>query len=157
MTYKKEKRQIAKNLEIIERLNITGTQPYDFLIRIKEIHRNLENMKIDASKINLVDMYEPIVVDLRLKLNELQNYRPESEKYKNEIFRLLDFHIEKFKEIRKIKREMEGLVKQDKEISLAEEANIIAGKSKKIAKWAIVFAIIFSLLNLLLTLFLHFR
>ena len=150
MTYEREKKQIAKALEIIESLNVTGTPPYDFLIRIKTIHRNLENMKIDTSKIDLIDMYEPILIDLRIKLNELQNYRPNSEKYKNEIFRLLDNHIVKFKEIRKIKREMVGLEKQDKKISLGEE-------SKKIAKWAIVIAIIFSLLNLFLTLFLHFR
>jgi len=159
MTYKPEKEQIAKALEIIEKLNVTGTQPYDFLIRIETIHRNLENMKIDVSKIDLVDIYEPIINDLRIKLDELKIYYrpPDSEKRKKEILRLLDYHIANFKEIRKIKREMDGLEKQDTEISLAEEANTISRKSKRIAIWAIVIAGLFSLLNLFLTLFLHFR
>jgi len=166
MTYEQEKRQITKALGIIESLNVTGTQPYDFLIWIETIHKALENMKLDASKIDLVDMYEPIVVDLRLKLNELEIYYrpPDSETRKNEMLRLLDSQIDNFKEIRKIKREMEGLDKQDEEITLAEEAiviakesNVIAKDSKKIAFWAIVIACLGSIIGMSLTIFLHFR
>ncbi len=90
MTYEQEKRQITKALGIIESLNVTGTQPYDFLIWIESIHKALENMKLDTSKIDLIDTYEPIVVDLRLKLNELKIYHrpPDSEKRKKEILGL---------------------------------------------------------------------
>ncbi len=158
MTYEQEKRQITKALGIIESLNVTGTRPYDFLIWINTIHKALENMKLDASKIDLVDMYEPIVVDLRLKLDELQIYYrpPDSETRKNEILRLLDYHIAKFKEIRKIEREMDGLAKEDKQITLAEEANIIALESKKIAKWAIAISVVGILLSVGLGLLLRF-
>lgn len=151
MKYKQEREQIDSAIASIKTLDIKGTPPYNVLTKIENVDRNLKLMKLDVSKMDIIKHYEPILIDLRIKLEELQIYHrePDSEIRKNKILRILDQHITNFKDVGEIKRQTNGLEKQDKEINLAEDA-------KKIAKWAIVIACVGTLVGMFLTLLLHF-
>lgn len=144
MKYRQGKKSIQRALNYISELSVSNDTPFDFLRWIKVIHKNLETMKLGVSDINLVDEFEPILHDLRIRLTDLETYYrlPDSEIRKKEILELLDKQLTKFKEIRREKREIDGLGKQDKEISLAEEANNLSREAINKAKRSNIVSIV---------------
>ncbi|MCG3253890.1 MAG: hypothetical protein KAX09_08580 [Candidatus Heimdallarchaeota archaeon] len=125
-------KQIVSNISSLKDIDVNNTPPYNVLTSMKTIHRNLELLKIDVSKIDLIDKFESELIDLRVRLSKLQiYYSDKSEEYKNRILNILDTHLAKFEKIRELKRQMDGLEKQDTEISLAEKQMILLGIQKE--------------------------
>ncbi|MCE7744781.1 MAG: hypothetical protein GPJ52_06565 [Candidatus Heimdallarchaeota archaeon] len=125
-------KQIVSNISSLKDIDVNNTPPYNVLTSMKTIHRNLELLKIDVSKIDLIDKFESELIDLRVRLSKLQiYYSDKSEEYKNRILNILDTHLAKFEKIRELKRQMDGLEKQDTEISLVEKQMILLGIQKE--------------------------